>query len=119
MRALRRSWPLLREDDIQRAVFEHLRWRGLPDVFAFHVPNGGKRNRTEAAIFKGLGARAGVPDIIVVHQGRCFAIELKTEAGRLTIVQREAIAALERAGAATAVCRGLMPRSTGWRPGGC
>jgi hypothetical protein len=40
-------------------VFEHLRWRGAPNVFAFHPPNGGKRSPTEAAIFKGLGARAG------------------------------------------------------------
>ena len=97
----------LRESDIQRAVFDHLRWRGVPGVFAFHVPNGGKRDRIEAAIFKGLGARAGVPDVFAVHQGRCYAIELKTEAGRLSKAQAEAIAALERAGAITSVCRGL------------
>ena len=98
----------VREDDIQRAMFDHLRWRGVPGVFAFHPPNGGKRNRIEAAIFRGLGARAGVPDIIAVHGGRCYAIEIKTEIGRLTKVQNEAIAALERAGAVTAVCRGLI-----------
>ena len=28
----------LRESDIQRAVFDHLRWRGVPGVFASHVP---------------------------------------------------------------------------------
>jgi hypothetical protein len=95
----------LGEGAIQRAVFSHLEWRGAPGVFAFHVPNGGKRTPAEAVIFKGLGARAGVPDVIIVHQGRCFAIELKSEYGRLTMVQREAIAALERAGALTAVCR--------------
>jgi hypothetical protein len=97
----------VREADIQRALFDHLHWRGAPGVYAFHVPNGGKRNRIEAAIFKGLGARAGVPDVIAVHQGRCYAIELKTEAGRLSKAQAEAIAALERAGAITSVCRGL------------
>jgi hypothetical protein len=102
-----RRRPLVYEDAIQRAVFDHLRWRAAPGVFAFHVPNGGKRSVTEAAIFKGLGARAGVPDVIVIHRGRCYALELKTEIGRLTKVQAEAIAALERAGAATAVCRGL------------
>jgi hypothetical protein len=99
--------PSLTESAVQRAVFDHLRWRGAPGVFAFHVPNGGKRTPAEAAIFKGLGARAGTPDVIVIHDGRCYAIELKTERGRLTMVQREAIAALERVGAATAVCRGL------------
>src|SRR2546421_7946782 len=68
-----------REQDIQRAVFDHLRWRGVPGVFAFHVPNGGKRNRVEAAIFKGLGTRDGVPDMLAVYDSRCYAMELKTE----------------------------------------
>jgi hypothetical protein len=36
----------------------------------------------EAAILKGLGVRAGVPDIIAVHEGRCYAIEIKSEDGR-------------------------------------
>jgi hypothetical protein len=99
-------WPI-REQDIQRAVFDHLQWRGVPDLFAFHPPNGGKRDRIEAAIFRGLGARAGVPDVIAIHQGRCYALELKTETGRLTQVQKNAIAALERTGAKIAICRGL------------
>ena len=65
-----------------------------------------ERMPAEAAIFKGLGARPGVPDIIVVHPGRCYAIELKTEIGQLTKVQAEAIDALERAGAFTAISKG-------------
>ena len=36
------------EQTIQRAVFEHLAWRRAPGVFAFRVPNGGWRSRTEA-----------------------------------------------------------------------
>jgi hypothetical protein len=31
------------EDQIQRAVFEHLRVRGVPGSFHFAVPNGGYR----------------------------------------------------------------------------
>jgi hypothetical protein len=31
------------EAAIQRAVFQHLRTRAVPGVFAFHVPNGGYR----------------------------------------------------------------------------
>jgi hypothetical protein len=46
------------EDAIQRAVFQHLRARAAPGVFAFHVPNGGYRKPVEAAIMKGLGAVA-------------------------------------------------------------
>lgn len=102
----RRSRP---EDAIQRAVFDHIRSRGAPDLFAWHTPNGGKRRPIEAAILKGLGARAGVPDIIAIHNGKCFAMELKAPDGRPTLTQLETIARLEKAGAYTVVCYGLDP----------
>jgi hypothetical protein len=57
------------EATIQSAVFAHLRARGAPGLFAFHVPNGGYRKPIEAAILKGLGVVAGVPDVIAIHQG--------------------------------------------------
>jgi len=106
-RALARRSRSRPEDQIQRAVFDHLRSRAAANVFAFHVPNGGKRKPIEAAILKGLGVRAGVPDIIAIHRGKCFAMELKAENGRPTESQLEAIAHLEKAGAYTAVCYGL------------
>jgi len=95
------------EDQIQRAVFDHFETRSAPDVFAFHVPMGGKRRPIEAAILKGLGAKAGVPDIIAIHHGRCYALEIKTENGRPTETQLAAIAALDRAGAYTCIAYGL------------
>ena len=57
----------LPESAIQRAVFLHLAARGCG--FAFHVPNGGWRSPIEAAILKGMGVRAGVPDLIVIKDG--------------------------------------------------
>jgi hypothetical protein len=69
------------EQLIRRAVFEHLRLRAAPVAFFFHVPNGGYHKPIEAAIMKGLGVKAGVPDIIVVHRGRCYAVELKAAGG--------------------------------------
>jgi hypothetical protein len=95
------------EDVIQRAVFQHLRTRAAPGVFAFHCPNGGYRKPAEAAILKGLGVTAGVPDVIAIHGGRCYAIEIKAEGGRPTPKQLEAIAALEAAGAYTCIAEGL------------
>jgi hypothetical protein len=65
------------EQIIQRAVFDHLRLRAAPGVFAFHVPNGGYRKPIEAAIMKGLGVKAGVPDVVAIREGRCYALELK------------------------------------------
>ena len=55
----RRARP---EGSIQRAVFEHLRVRGAPNVFACLRANGGYRRPVEASILKGLGVYAGVPD---------------------------------------------------------
>jgi hypothetical protein len=95
------------EDAIQRAVFQHLRARGAPGVFAFHPANGGYRQPVEATILKGLGVKPGVPDVFAVHNGRCFALELKAEGGRATDKQLEAIAALREAGAFTAIAEGL------------
>src|SRR5947209_7427343 len=84
----RRSRP---EDALQRAVFEHIAVRGARGVFAFHPANGGQRKPIEAAILKGLGVVAGVPDVIAIHQGRVYAMELKAEGGRPTPRQLEAI----------------------------
>src|SRR5215472_12283475 len=95
------------EDAIQRAVFQHLRTRAAPGVFAFHPANGGYRKPVEAAIMKGLGVVAGVPDVFAVHNGRCFALELKAEGGRVTDKQLARIAALREAGAFTCIAEGL------------
>jgi len=101
---IRRAHP---EDQIQRAVFEHLRVRGAPNVFAFHPANGGYRKPIEAAVLKSVGVRAGVPDVIAVHEGRCFGLELKAPGGRATELQLATIAAMEAAGAFCSVAEGL------------
>src|ERR1700730_5381663 len=95
------------EQQIQRALSDHLRLRAAPGVFAFHVPNGGYRKPIEAAIMKGLGVKAGVPDVVAIHKGRCYALELKAEGGRATPKQLEAIAAMEAAGAHCCIAEGL------------
>ena len=92
---------------IQRALFEHLRVRCAPGVFAFHPANGGWRSRIEAAILKGLGVRAGVPDLIAIKDGHTYALELKRPGGRLTAAQNAAHAALRAAGAAVVTSYGL------------
>ena len=92
-----------REQIVQRAVFDHLRARAAPGCFYFHCPNGGYRYPAEAKILQGLGVRAGVPDVICIHQGRVYGLELKVSGGRATPAQTQAIAELEAAGAVTAV----------------
>jgi hypothetical protein len=95
------------EDAIQRAVFQHLRARAAPGVFAFHPANGGYRKPVEAAIMKGLGVVAGVPDVIVIHEGRVYGLELKAPGGRATPKQLAALAAMEAAGAYTCIAENL------------
>jgi hypothetical protein len=95
------------EAGIQRAVFQHLRARAAPGVFAFHVPNGGYRRPVEAAILKGLGVVAGVPDVIAIHNGHVYGLELKAEGGRASEKQLATIAAMEAAGAFTCIAVGL------------
>jgi hypothetical protein len=65
------------EDCVQRAVCQHLHIRGVRGLLWWHTPNGGKRRPIEAAIMKSLGVRAGVADLILLHAGRIFALELK------------------------------------------
>jgi hypothetical protein len=76
-------------------------------VFAFHPANGGWRSPIEAAVFKGLGVVPGTPDVIAVHNGRCYGLELKAPGGCISKAQRAAIAALEAAGATCGIAEGL------------
>jgi hypothetical protein len=100
----RRARP---EQEIQRALFQHLSIRAASSVFGFHPANGGWRTPVEAAIFKSMGVRAGVPDIIIIHAGHCYALELKAPDGRLTPVQHDTQRALAAAGAEVATAYGL------------
>lgn len=96
------------EDDIQRAVIQHLRERGAPGIVFWHTPNGGKRNKTEAAILKGLGVRAGVSDIVCIHKSRIFALELKApNAKPATESQMQFISDLNAAGGFGCIVVGL------------
>jgi hypothetical protein len=73
--------PHLSEQEIQRGVIDHLAWRGVPDLFYFHVPLGGYRRPVEAKIFKSLGVVAGIPDLVIICRGHVYALELKAERG--------------------------------------
>ena len=71
------------EAQVQVALCNHLRWRAKPGVFFFAVPNGGKRNVIEASHLKDQGVRPGVPDLILIHDGRTYGLELKADRGRV------------------------------------
>ncbi len=95
------------EQAIQKAVFDHLKMRAAPGVFAFHPANGGWRSPIEAKILVGQGVRAGVPDVIAVRAGQFYALELKAEHGKLSNSQKSAHEALAAAGAIVGTAYGL------------
>ena len=72
----------------------------------FHVPNGGARSRAEAGIFKVMGVKAGVPDLLFLWS-RPFAIELKALKGTSSDAQKAMLADLELVGIKTFVCRSM------------
>jgi hypothetical protein len=95
------------EDQIQRAVVNHLTVRGVPGLVFFHVPNGGRRGKIEGAIFKSLGVKPGVSDLILLHKGRFFALEIKTPKGSPTATQKQFIENVKAAGGTATWVNGI------------
>ena len=96
-----------REQQIHRAVVQHLRARAVPGVVWWHSPNGGWRAATEAKIFKSLGVKPGLADLVFLHDGQFFALELKAPGGRLTESQAAFLDDVEAAGGIVACAEGL------------
>jgi hypothetical protein len=108
----RRARP---EQDLQKALVQHLTRRGVKGLVFWHTPMGmfagGRRNRKgiaiQGAIMQGLGARAGVSDLILVCDAKIHALELKAPGGRATASQVEFLADMQKAGAHCAIAEGL------------
>jgi hypothetical protein len=103
----RNNLPGCTEATIQRAIVQHLKVRAVPGLVYFHVPNGGSRGKIEAARFKAMGVRAGVSDLILIHDRKIFALELKKKGGRASIEQLTFLSEADAAGAYTALAEGL------------
>lgn len=99
------------ETQIHRAVVQHLRARGVPGLVWWHTPNGaklgGKNPARHGAIMKSLGMRPGVSDLILLHAGRFYALELKSEGGRATEAQLEFISDVNEAGGYGMIAEGV------------
>lgn len=76
----------------------------------YHIPNGGSRNKAEAARLKAQGVKPGVPDICLpVPRGKYHGlyIELKrTEGGRLSDKQLNWLDNLMKQGYVAFLCYG-------------
>jgi hypothetical protein len=95
------------EQQIQIAVFQHIKVRGIAGAKFWHTPNGGSRNIREAAKLKQMGVLAGVSDVLAFHNSKLYAMEIKAPGGRATKEQLDFVGDLDRQGAFTAIPEGL------------
>lgn len=108
-----KALPVPTEADEQITLFEWARLqRGkYPELdLLFHVPNGGSRNKIEAARLQAQGVKSGVPDLCLpVSRGNNHGlyIELKRQrGGKISEEQIGWIEALIGQGYYAAVCKG-------------
>jgi hypothetical protein len=98
----------LDEADIQRAVCQHLATRPASGLVWFHPANGGWRHHIEAARFVGLGVKPGVADLILLHDAKFHALEIKAHRrSRVSREQKQFIADVRNAGGKAEIAFGL------------
>lgn len=104
--------PTQHEAAEQEALF---RWaafiRGrFPEIdLLYHIPNGGSRNRIEAANLKRQGVKAGVPDLCLpVARAHWHGLYIEMKAGKNTTTEKQDgwISDLRAQGYAAEVCYG-------------
>ena len=101
------------EQELQIAFFEWAKWQKgrYPELeLMHHIPNGGKRSKAEAAIFKAMGVKRGVPDVFLpaprgIYHG--LYIEFKSGSGTPTTDQKEFLESLQEAGYFVCLCNRL------------
>ena len=102
-----RSKPRHIESQIQIQMVKWFRLQ-YPSYIIASVPNGGRRNAVEAKIMKGEGVLAGFSDLIVVAFNSILFVEVKTEKGKQSALQKKFQSDIERLGFQYSVCRSLQ-----------
>lgn len=93
------------EFQLQCAVASILRYSGKG--IWFHPANGGRRDPREARNLKRAGVVRGVADLIGLVNGRAYALELKSEDGRLSEYQTDFLHRWTAQGGEAAHTKGL------------
>lgn len=99
--------PHRSEAEEQAAVVQYCDLKHIP---VFHIPNGGSRNKAEAAHLKAQGVKPGVPDLFLpVAKGPYHGLflEMKAVHGRVSDHQKQWLSRLQQNGYGTAVCYGF------------
>jgi len=98
----------LTEADVHLAVVAHLRARCRPDVHWHHPATGELRDPGTARKLQRMGVKPGLPDFLLLIEGRLHGLELKrVRGGRVSPDQKAMHVELVAAGAVVAVAKGL------------
>ncbi len=103
----RAAAPQPSELQIHIAVIQHLKYRARKGIVYFHAANGERREARDAAKLKAMGVTPGIPDLVLIANGKTYGLELKTSKGRISPEQKSMLSQFEAAGAYTAVAFGL------------
>lgn len=99
--------PRVLERELHATVAAFLaRALGQPTFWTTFPAGGGGVVR--GGFLKRAGLKAGVPDIMIIHAGKPFFVELKTATGRLSAAQILTHAEIAAAGGNIATCRSLL-----------
>ena len=101
------QFPRVAEEAIHRAVVDYLERAARPGVAWTHIPSGEKRGPGVGGKLKGMGTKAGWPDLLLIHAGHTYGLELKAERGRVSPAQVRVHAELTLAGATVEVAYGV------------
>ena len=96
------------EANEQCKVISYCTMRNYP---VFHIPNGGSRNKMEAANLKRQGVKAGVPDLmfpVALRGYHGLFIEMKAGKNKTTKNQDEWLDLLAQNGYCVRVCYGFL-----------
>ena len=113
------------ESQEQRALIQWAEWQRMPGAnekvsdYLFAIPNGGKRNKIEAARLRKEGVKAGVSDLFLAHpSGSLHGLWIEMKRNRkdysyesladvaVTDLQAMWLDRMERAGYQASVCYG-------------
>jgi hypothetical protein len=95
-----------KEDQLHLSVAQLLDWILLPPAFYTTFPAGwGVLSPMMAQRLKRSGLKAGMPDMLLFYEQRCYGIELKTGKNAVSPDQKETIHRLGNAGVPVWVCR--------------
>lgn len=97
----------MREAQIHKAVADYLNSSLALPAFWTTFPAGGG-GIVRGKHLKALGLKAGFPDILIIHAGKPYGIELKAAKQYASPEQRALHAILADAGCPTMVCRSVV-----------